>query len=724
MSASASATVSVPRLGNASRGSTRRESSSGTVLCIEDDPAYAELITALLEGQPGFTHDLVHRKRLADGLALLEERDDIVCVLLDLHLPDAHGLEGLQRIAGDLDAPPVVVLTSSNDETTARTALRIGADDYLDKGVADGERLERAIRYAIERQSSRRTLTEREIFNRSVLDAIGAQTAVLDADGRIVTVNASWSDFAVANGGDPSRCGPGTDYLAICKAAAQRHEPGASRALAGIRSVIAGRRGMFELDYECSSPEERRWFTMRVTPLPSPHGGAVVFHIPITELKHTTETLQHLALHDPLTGLPNRSYLGEELTRVLADDTDGDGTSLLVCDLDDFKVVNDSLGHQVGDEVLVEVACRLRGAIRAGDCVARLSGDEFVLLVRNAGPAVVDALARRVTRALADPITLEGGEQITLGASIGITVAGPDDDAATLLRDADAAMYQAKQRGTGQVQWFDDRLRADVLERLDLERDLRRGLELGELFCLHQPEITVGDGTVFGFESLVRWRHPQRGLLTPNRFVPVIESAGGAGLLFEHVLDETLATQQRWEAALGWRPAVSVNLSAQQLQGTRLAETVAAALDRAGRPADRLWLEVTESAVADAASLETFTALHELGVRLAIDDFGTGWSSMARLSQFPWDLLKIDRSFVSALGTGHRADLVIEAIIAMAHTLDIAVVAEGVETSAQLQRLTAMGCDVVQGFHYARPLDADAALAGIGPDRRWVGSAT
>ncbi|MEX2621369.1 MAG: EAL domain-containing protein [Egibacteraceae bacterium] len=433
--------------------------------------------------------------------------------------------------------------------------------------------------------------------------------------------------------------------------------------------------------------------------------------------------LQRQAHHDALTGLPNRVALSVRLEQVLdRSQQPATGVVLLVCDLDGFKVINDGLGHQAGDEVLVEVARRLQAGVRPSDVVARLGGDEFVILAESADPQTVTALTDRILRIVAEPITLEAGQQVSLGVSIGVATAAPHHDAHTLLRDGDVALYRAKDRGRGRAEHFDEELRVQALERLSLPQELRVGLERGELFCLYQPEIEIGTGKLFGFEALVRWHHPTRGLLPPDRFIPLTEVAGLAGALFTYVLDQSLQAQQRWATNLGFHPAVCVNLSPRQLYDPSLPEHVATALTRTGVPADLLWLEVTEVAMVDDAAYATLDALHDLGVHLAIDDFGTGWSSMGRLSESPWDLLKIDRTFIAKLTVDPRAEHLVRAMISMAHALGIRTVAEGVETAEQLQIVTAMGCDIAQGYLFARPLASLRAIRDLAADGTWRGA--
>ena len=392
-----------------------------------------------------------------------------------------------------------------------------------------------------------------------------------------------------------------------------------------------------------------------------------------------------------------------------------------MCDLDHFKVVNDGLGHHAGDEVLVEVARRMSGCVRPSDLVARLGGDEFVIVKDSPGDELED-LARRLLVAVAKPMTLTDGTKLTPSVSIGVADCGPGVDHSSLLRDADAALFRAKELGRGRFHRFDDQLRLQVVDRLFLQTEVRGALADDNLYCVYQPEIVIASGAFFSFEALSRWDHPTQGSISPARFIPVIEDTGVAGDLFDHVLEESLAAQSQWAKRLGFHPAVAINLSARQLGDTDLPGAVANALTRRGAPADSLWIEVTESALAEDTATGILLALHDLGVRLAIDDFGTGWSSMARLAAFPWDLLKIDQSFVQALGGPNQyAEHVVSSTIALAHALGIPTTAEGVETAEQLDRLAELGCDVAQGYLFARPVPARDAIAHVAVDGLWTG---
>ncbi len=433
--------------------------------------------------------------------------------------------------------------------------------------------------------------------------------------------------------------------------------------------------------------------------------------------------LERQASTDELTGLANRTNLTSSLSeRARSASASGHGgVGMCVCDLDHFSVINDGLGHCAGDEVLVEVARRMRGCVRPSDLVARLGGDEFVI-VTDGGGDELEQLARRIIAAVAVPITLSDGTKLTPSISVGIAHCQPGTDHSNLLRDADAALYRAKELGRGRFHRFDDQLRLRVVDRLFIQTEVLDALANDDLYCVYQPEVVIATGELFSFEALSRWDHPTRGPISPARFIPVIEDIGAAGELFDHVLTETLAAQSRWAKLLGFHPAVAVNLSARQLDDNDLPGAVAQALTRAGCPAESLWLEVTESALAGDTASSILLALHDLGVRVAIDDFGTGWSSMARLASFPWDLLKIDQSFVQALGEPNQyAEQVVSSTIALAHSLGILTTAEGVETPEQLDRLAQLGCDIAQGYLFARPSPAREAITHVTADARWTG---
>ena len=440
---------------------------------------------------------------------------------------------------------------------------------------------------------------------------------------------------------------------------------------------------------------------------PSVEGIVVNVH-DVTDRKEFELALDHQAMHDPLTGLPGRSLLVDRITQALVHRHDeSEMIVVLLLDLDRFKVVNDSLGHRVGDELLVQIARRLAQVLRPGDTVARLGGDEFVVLCRDVGASGVTDLPRRVLRAVSEPVDLTSGPYSPT-TSIGVVVARKEHTAETILRDADAAMYVAKERGRNRFAFFDDSVRAHALDRLDIENALRQAVEQAELRLHYQPVFEVRTRALSGVEALVRWDHPERGLLDASQFVPAAEEAGLIGRIGTWALAEACAEAARWHARFGKAPGRTwVNLAAQQLADPDLLGTVRRALDETGLDPGQLGLEITETGIVrePEAALAVMTSLRDLGISFALDDFGTGYSSLAHLRRFPVDVVKIDQTFVSGLGVEPPA--ITAAVIAMGHALGITVIAEGVETREQLDVLRLLGCDAAQGFFLGAPVPAN-----------------
>jgi diguanylate cyclase (GGDEF)-like protein len=442
----------------------------------------------------------------------------------------------------------------------------------------------------------------------------------------------------------------------------------------------------------------------------------------LTSRRHLEAALRDQASRDALTGLPNRVHMAAAVASALDPGSVREGpVALLICDIDHLKAVNDTLGHAAGDQLIAVIAQRLRLSVRPDDLVARISGDEFLVLVSPADNAQVAALCARITHAVAQPLAL--GERIvrTPSMSIGAAISVPGSTVTSLFNDADTALYEAKKQGRATSVHFDERLRLQVSERQQVEADLPRALSEQQIYCLHQPEVVLATGELFCLESLARWAHPERGVITPDRFIPAVEATGKAAQLFELVLKQTLAAQRAWTTALGIAPPVAVNMSAMLLNDRRVVETVAAALVRADASAGTVFLELTESALAGQSALSTLTELHDLGVSLALDDFGAGWSSFSRLSSYPWDVLKLDRSFIIRLGEDDGAEHVVSSMVAMAHALGIPTVAEGVETHRQLDYLIDMGCDIAQGYLFSRPVGAVEAGRLVDPAGRFTG---
>ncbi|MFD2417673.1 sensor domain-containing protein [Amycolatopsis pigmentata] len=426
----------------------------------------------------------------------------------------------------------------------------------------------------------------------------------------------------------------------------------------------------------------------------------------ITERRAIGERLEHDATHDPLTGLANRTLVLDRLTGVLGETR----IAVLFIDLDKFKVINDSLGHTVGDRVLRIAGERLRRAVRGSDLVGRLGGDEFVVLAFDTpGPSSVKALTEHLRESLTRPITVDG-RRLHVDASIGIVVAEPGDErgADDLVRDADVAMYQAKTLGRGRFEFFDVQLRERVQRRLRLEQDLRDAVRLDKLWAAYQPVVDLRSNRTVAVEGLLRWTHPAHGAVSPTEFIPLAEESDLINLLGTYVLKETTRELAKRRAE-GIEVDLKINLSTRQLDDPGFVSAVAEALEQTGLPPKALCLEITESALMrdSHAADDALSALRGIGVRLAIDDFGTGYSSLAQLQRLTLDTLKIDRSFVTGLGTSSDAAAIVTSIIAMAHAVELTVVAEGVENATQLELLRDLGCDQAQGFYLGKPLPAE-----------------
>ncbi len=457
---------------------------------------------------------------------------------------------------------------------------------------------------------------------------------------------------------------------------------------------------------------EWRWVEEVVTNLiGDPAVAGLVVNIrDISSRKVAEQDLTRMAHYDVLTGLPNRWLLADELRTTLATGTDP--TALLIIDLDEFKFVNDSRGHAVGDQLLQAVAKRLLGALSSSDTVGRLGGDEFAVICRGVGDAsAVQDRTAAVERALAEPVELSGGASFSITASVGIALAHPGESPERLLQQADTAMYEAKSQGTAQSATFDERLRQRAEERLTVQEDLRSALRSGELMVHYQPVIDLTTGAMDGVEALVRWRHPTRGLLMPGDFIPIAERSELIDRIGAFVLNQA-CTDAAWWARSGHPLSVAVNISATQLRHEAIASTIQEALYDSGLPARLLVLEITETALLRGAerAFQNVEAFRSLDVKVALDDFGTGYSSLSFLKRLPADIIKIDRSFISGITEDAVDRDIAAAIIDLALALRRTVVAEGVETPAQLAELRRLRCPLAQGYLWSPAVPAEQVV--------------
>ena len=545
------------------------------LLLVEDNQADVEFLAASLRRQRASDVEMVNVRSLASATERIgSEKFDIV--LLDLHLPDASGLDCIDAIQAIDNEIPIVVLSSQDDEEFAVSILNKGAQDYLVKWEGQGRTILRSVRYAIERKRS--------------------------------------------------------------------------------------------------------------------------------ELR-----LNYMAQFDALTGIPNRQYFNDQLTRATARARrDGRKVTLLFLDLDGFKVVNDTLGHDAGDRLLKEVASRIQRSVRTGDVIARLGGDEFAVLLEGLnGPLEVETMANSLLALISQPYHI-ADRQLDITTSIGITMY-PNDSADTqmLLKNADIAMYQAKENGRNNVTFFTERMHAELMEYHELERDIREALRLDEFHVVYQPKVNAHNRRLQGLEALLRWTSPTRGKVSPGTFIPVAEESGHIIPLGYWVLNLVCQTLKTWEEKDLPCVPVSVNVSARQFQQPDFHKRVAQILAAHGVDPSLIEIELTEGLVmedSEAAQMELLR-LKRIGLRISIDDFGTGYSCLSYLRRFPIDVLKIDRSFVMEIGVSQDGESIIDAIISLARSLRLETVAEGVETSEQLDFLLERGCHIVQGYLFGVPME-------------------
>jgi diguanylate cyclase (GGDEF)-like protein/PAS domain S-box-containing protein len=651
----------------------------------------------------------------ADGLEAFEAARRLrpLLVVSDVMMPRVSGIElcrSLRADAGLRDVPVLLVSALRVDDTSAVEGLRAGADDYLESPY-DPVLLVAKVSRLAERARSENALRESEERFRLLVEGVNDYAIImLDPAGRV----ASWNAGAERIKGYTAEEIVGQHFARFFPEEEVREgEP--EREL-----QMASAEGRHEAEgWRVRKDGTRFWADVVMTALRDESGrlrGFAKVTRDVTERKLIEERLLHDALHDALTGLPNRALfmdrLGQSVER--AKRHHDYSFAVFFLDLDRFKLVNDSLGHLAGDRLLVEVGQRLRSCLRAGDTVARLGGDEFTILlddIKDAGDAV--RMAERAQSRLAQPFDLDGHE-VFVSASIGIALSAldysrPED----LLRDANTAMHGAKSNGKASYQVFDATMHDRALAMLRLETDLRRAAERGEYRLHYQPIVSLASGRLTGFEALVRWQHPERGLLYPEEFLALAEETGLIIQIDRWVLREACRQIRAWQERFPAEPhlCVSVNLSARHFSAPNLLEHVEAVLEESGVDAGCLKLEITESVLmSDSETVtRTLARLKALGVELQLDDFGTGYSSLSYLHRFPVGALKIDRAFVSRIGPAGANSEIARAIATMAHSLGMGVVGEGVETEEQLAELKAMGCECAQGNFFAEPLNAAAA---------------
>lgn len=633
-------------------------------------------------------------------------------LLLDFQLPGMNALElvKLLRQERGLDLP-IVVVTGQGDEDSAVQTLKLGATDYL---VKQGDLFHRLpvtlesahLRVQLERE--RAALSESKARFQQMAEAIDDIFFLTNwTASRVLYVSPAYERLWRE---------PVQQLYADGQSWFRPMHPEDRQRIQAQIPTTGG--DDFDGEFRLLFGDEVRHMHMRSRQVldaqgqPFRRAGIVQ---DVTERKLQEARIERLAYHDPLTGLPNRSLLMDRLGQALAQAQRHQGLlALLFLDLDRFKNVNDTLGHLLGDRLLCQVAERLRTALRECDTIARLGGDEFVVLLTDVQD-VADAahVADKLLAALAAPFVL-GERELHINASLGVSLYPRDgQDADALLKYADTALYKAKEGGRNAYRFFSPDMDIEAHQRLRLENDLRRAASRGELSLHYQPQVVLSDGQVFSLEALLRWHHPVEGWIPPDRFIPLAEDTGLIHALGEWVLDTACQQMRQWQAQGLTNLRVAVNLSAHQLRRPGLDQCVQQALARSGLSPASLELEITESSMMQdpAQSLALLRRLRSLGVHLSIDDFGTGYSSLAHLTELPLQRLKIDRSFIAGLPADDRSAAIVEAVIAMARRLGLAVLAEGVETAEQCQLLKRSGCDEMQGFLLARPVPAEQVPA-------------
>ncbi len=725
------------------------------VLIADDLPELRTLLRTTLQGR-GF--QLVGEA--GDGretLALAVDREPDV-VVLDLGMRGIAGPDLVAELRRRAPAVRVVALSAFADTEQRRRALDLGAHASLDKDV-DPDQLVATLREVCGRAFGPVALPPPEGLEGlaadelervwSTLAAAPVATAVVGPDGRFLKVNAALSALV----GHPEGALLAAGYQAVV------HPEDRDADLEQLQRLLAGEATGYQLQQRCRRIDGEAisvlcntWLatTQRGDPLHLDGQGrpryVVRQLVDLREGRRPEDQLAWRATHDALTGLPNRSLFLDRLEMTLARlGRDPALAAVLVVDLDRFKEVAERFGDDAVDRLLVAVAGRLRSILRPSDTVSRFGSDEFAVLCPDlAHERDAVRLAERMTAGLATPFAISsredtnpmrfaesprpsspvGGQEIVVSASIGIALTGSRTRRAeSLLSDADTALQRAKHRGGGIYELFDETVRAQLIERLELEQALRQAVDADELRALYQPIVSLKEGRLVGVEALVRWDQPGRGQLLPAEFVPFAEETGLIVPLGAWVLAESCRQAARWRAN-GPRtlpPTVHVNLSPRQFAEPHLIDLVAGALADTGTDPDRLCLEVTERALAanPASAATTLKRLSALGVHVSVDDFGTGYSSLASLQYLPLSSLKIDRSFVARLDLDPSDDAMVAAVIGLGHTLGLTVIAEGVETSRQLAKLDQLGCDYAQGYLFARPETASRVGELLGHDRRW-----
>jgi diguanylate cyclase (GGDEF)-like protein len=654
------------------------------ILLIEYDTCAADEIRAALAAAVDGPFDVEWVRQLSEGLTRLN-KGRIDAILLDLSLPDSHGIEAFDKLFIAAPDVPIVILGDDSNKALANQAVGRGAQDHLPQDHLDSYSLPRALHNAIDRKAVEDALYVEKERALVALNSIGDAVLCTDIFGKITYLNLA------------------AETMTGWRREEATGQPVAEvfRIIDMVDSVLVRRDGFESFIEDSAAPIHDR--AGRVI------GAVIVFH-DVGAARAMSRQMAHAAQHDLVTNLPNRLLLNDRISQSISlARRQNRPLAVIFLDLDRFKYINDSLGHATGDKLLQSVSKRLVAGVRSSDTVSRQGGDEFVILLSEiTDPEDLSASARKILLLLNAPHSI-GGRDLVIGGSIGISVYPEDgEDAETLIKNADTAMYRAKERGRNNFQFFKAEMNLKAVERQSLEGGLRRAFEREEFLLHYQPKVNLDTGEITGGEALIRWQHPDRGLVPPSQFVPIAEDCGLILQIGRWVLREACSQARAWQNA-GLPPLpIAVNVSAVEFRDKGFAERVRTVLAETGLEARYLELELTEGVLMEDADsmVSVLQELKMMGVHLAVDDFGTGYSSLSYLRKFPIDVLKIDQSFVQQITADPDDSTIVSAIINMARSLKRVVVAEGVETQEQRDYLHAQRCAQGQGNLFSRPLAA------------------
>ena len=696
---------------------------SHRILLIQSDPAYAAAVCDALSSwrqRPFEVESLGGCAQGLERLAMQDAGEPVAAMLVDLFLPDSQGIASFDRLFQAAPQIPILILCAPDHENIAQLAVQRGAQDYLLKDCLDGCALPKAVHNMIDRAAVAEALFVEKERAQVTLNSIGDAVMSSDLAGNVTYLN-TVAEYMTGWQREEAVGHPVEEVFRIIDAVTRKPAPNPlALAAQGDRTVsltpncILIRRDGVEAAVEDSAApvHDRRGRVI---------GAVIVFH-DVSATRAVSIRMHYLAQHDSLTDLPNRAVFNDRLRQAIAmAHRNREQLAVLFLDLDHFKQINDTLGHQVGDRVLLSVAQRLRSCVRGSDTVSRLGGDEFVILLSEVAHAQDAALcAEKILLAMSTPHRIDE-HNLYLSASIGI-VTHPEDgmDADTLLRHADFAMYHAKDLGRNNYQFFKSDMNQRALERQSLEDGLRHAIDRQQLVLCYQPIVNLRSGAVSGAEALLRWRHPQRGLILPAQFIPIAEDSGFILLIGQWVLRAACRQLRLWHDAGLPAMRMAVNVSAVELRDRGFVAGVRAVLTETGVAPQHLELELTETFLMQdsTATAVVLRELRKVGVKLALDDFGTGYSSLSHLQRFPIDTLKIDRAFVRHIASNANDAVIVGLVISMGKSLNMRVVAEGVETREELASLLRHGCTEGQGHYFGKAMGAAEFMSqAIAPPR-------